>query len=643
MRKSTFLGVVVMGLVVGAWASLALAQPIEVDSQPPFYPKGRPLEGLVITLDPGHGGSAHQEGYHGSARGTNSRIVEGDLNMLVAAEVRHYLMQAGATVYMTRWDDRKVTYGPSGRADELGARVQVAVDTRSHLFLAIHHNSTERRTADGVVVLIWPTDSNGNDQPLETAFADCLRDEVKKVVHQKEFFNHYLNEHPLVTDSDMPSAVIEFGFLSNPEFDAWVSQPGIHRTEALGVYNAVVCMWEKNRKALEAKRRELFPDAENVPVPTPAPEFRPDTEARYANVAKKIWPFDAPPVTADDLNRLIGFYKSMNLSDSTFFYLDAKAEQAGEQWVLKGACNHPIVRTAIEGVLKAAGVSSVRNEIELLPSSRLGDNRFGVVQIPMAMTWAAPKEGASVQTQLLLGERVFLLDVSPDQQYLLLHGGDGYVGWVRREAIREMDDKEFEYWNTTPRALVTREFMADDFRIPTGARLPVLGVEGRTTATLRLPKGIRALDGAEELEIPVAMLLLPPETPPGRTAALTAVEYLTTPYVFGGKSRLGLDCSGLTSLSYASVGVVIPRDARQQVLVGSLVGTPWHQDDLQPGDLLFFVDDSGKLIHTAVSLGGDLFIHASPPEVYVSSLSPLDPLYNAFYEPRFAFARRPMP
>lgn len=45
--------------------------------------QGRPLEGLIITIDPGHGGSAHQPGY-GSARGVNSRVIEGDLNMLVA-------------------------------------------------------------------------------------------------------------------------------------------------------------------------------------------------------------------------------------------------------------------------------------------------------------------------------------------------------------------------------------------------------------------------------------------------------------------------------------------------------------------------------------------------------------------------------
>jgi len=139
----------------------ALAQPVEVDAAQPFFPEGRPLEGLIITLDPGHGGSAHQPGYSGSARGVNSGVVEGDLNMLVAGHLRHHLVNAGAKVYMTRWDDRKVTPGDSQRAEELGARTRVAVESRSHLFLSLHHNWAQRRSADGVMILIWPTDSAG--------------------------------------------------------------------------------------------------------------------------------------------------------------------------------------------------------------------------------------------------------------------------------------------------------------------------------------------------------------------------------------------------------------------------------------------------------------------------------------------------
>ncbi len=118
--------------VFALWATAAAASiPIPDDYEPPYHPEGKPLEGLVITVDPGHGGSSFSEGYHGSARGINSRVVEGDLNMLVSGLVYHHLKDAGAEVHLTRRDDRKVTLGDTGRAEELGARTDVAEETRS--------------------------------------------------------------------------------------------------------------------------------------------------------------------------------------------------------------------------------------------------------------------------------------------------------------------------------------------------------------------------------------------------------------------------------------------------------------------------------------------------------------------------------
>src|SRR5690606_12647874 len=98
-------------LVSAARASEPIVAP---EFDPPFFPEGKPLDGLIITLDPGHGGSAHQGGYAGSARGIESRVVEGDLNFLVTAILRWHLIEAGAQVHMTRWDDRKVTLDKDG-------------------------------------------------------------------------------------------------------------------------------------------------------------------------------------------------------------------------------------------------------------------------------------------------------------------------------------------------------------------------------------------------------------------------------------------------------------------------------------------------------------------------------------------------
>ena len=683
----------VSGLVVGVIAVSTWAQPLEVAADKPFVPTERVLAGLVITLDAGDGGASHSDGYlpHASGsgdsvRGVKSGQVEDDLNMLVAAQLWHYLRKAGAVVHMTRWDDRKVTFSDTGRGEELAARLKTAVESSSHLFISLHHTWVQRQSADSVLVTIWPTDSAGRDQPLERALATCLGEEVQATVHHAEAFKQRLNQHPLVADSDIPSAIIAFGYLSNPAFDAWVSQRGRHRDEARGAYNAIVRMWREHRAELEELRARLFPreaadagtrksstsddshaarshaetrpaipeegeEAENRPASQP---WASDIESarRRTGLHRVLWRLDRPPATATEIQWIIDQYCQRVLSDVTFFYLKTEVEKDDRGWHIRATTNDRRMVKAVERILSQLRCGRLRFDVNALPTARLGEKRFGVVQIPMAMLRARPVETAPVDSQLLLGERVFLLDENEDGTYLLLHAADSYIGWVRRDAILRLDETGFAEWENARLATLRRDYLVDDFRLPAGSRLPVLpdggghadsAGENNDLVKLRLPKGIRATGGQCVAGVPLEFLRLPPDCPAGRLAAEAAIEYLTTPYVFGGRSRLGIDCSGLAGAAYATVGLTMPRDARQQVLVGQLVATPWHFKTLQPGDQIFFCDETHRVSHTGLSLGGMRFIHASGPEVQVSSLDPTDPLYSEYWRERFAFARRPLP
>ncbi len=625
-------------IYTSALAILALAlAPLkseEIDiHDTPFYPESKSLEGLVITIDPGHGGSSHQGGYHGSARGTQSRVVEGDLNIRVATLVRHYLKDAGAQVHMTRYEDRKVTLGPTGRAEELGARPALAEETRSHLFLSLHHNSAPRETADGVVVLIWPTDSKGENQPLEIAFADILEEELKKTVPWKEDFTQYIHDHPLSAASDIPSAVVEYGFLSNVDFDAWVVQRGSAEQEAIGTLRAVERMWKEFRPDLEAKRKELFPDAEPVVVQ--------ERSNPYESLYKRFWPGEDSPDTVEEINHVINLWKRIQLSDHTFFYVDWETEKSGDTFEVQARVNHPYLGKALTGLLEASGLDPASVEITLLPDNN-ASHLFGVVQIPMALTWGEPKEGVAVQTQLLLGENVWILDQTEDKTYYLVHGNDGYIGWVRADAIRPMTEMEFSFWNQPTRYTLKEDYMVNDFRVPAGSRLPLMAEEGDDSVTLRLPQKVRGADGEDFASFPKEILYGEYSSGDAGEAADWALSLLKTPYVFGAKSSQGIDCSGLVGIAYRGVGVQLPRDARQQILVGFMTGNQTSRELMEKGDILYFIDDTGRTIHTGIYLGEDRFVHASPPEVQVSSLNPEDPLYSENWSKAFFIARRPL-
>ncbi len=92
-----------------------------------------------------------------------------------------------------------------------------------------------------------------------------------------------------------------------------------------------------------------------------------------------------------------------------------------------------------------------------------------------------------------------------------------------------------------------------------------------------------------------------------RRLTATAMQYLGVPYVYGGSSPSGFDCSGFVSYVFAQAGIHLPRTADDQYLVGQ----PVSLGNLRTGDLVFFVDDSGELSHVGMYLRDGEFIHAS--------------------------------
>lgn len=413
------------------------------------------------------------------------------------------------------------------------------------------------------------------------------------------------------------------GDLNTPAFEQWMARRGSWNTLSEGIYKGVAAVWQTKKDEFASR---VTPFTDRIAT----------DKITTRTLAEKCWKAEKPPVTQKELQGALDTFRA-ELSDRTFQYFNVNATLQGDIVELRGTTNMPILQKAAEQLMYGLGRTAVRNEIQLLPSPHVA-GKFGTVRVSDVFVWGTPKEGTAVQTQLLLGEPVMILDsTQPGGEFLLVMGGDGYTGWIRAEAVVCQTAEEFAAYHNREKAVLTRDVTAGTsvtLRLPASAELPIaerVGSDGLWK--LGLPDGTQASVSGSVLNMIEGR---------GTEAATTAMDFLCTPYVFGGLARTGMDCSGLVNTAWGSVGLTLPRDAFQQGIVGRLVATPWYKDALQPGDIVFFMDPTGRIFHTGISIGGKRYIHCAPPQVQINSFDPADPLYSKEWAECFAFARRPL-
>jgi len=382
----------------------------------------------------------------------------------------------------------------------------------------------------------------------------------------------------------------------------------------------------------QVNSRSAEQDASDSPQIVPYyPRHRRSTPSRRAAAA--IWPEGRLP--AKKARWFCDLYVKYAFSDRTNLYFDPVVTLDGSAVVIRGATTHPVLSGTLESMLRIAGVNEVRSEMRLLPEQgRLQDDEwFGVCTAPMALTYGRPAEGSPLQSQLLYGEPVFLLD--REAGFFLLQGSDGYWGWVREDCILTMPREPFSRYSVQQEAVLLKDLDVDGTRIVRGSRIRVAGVDDSLSVVL--PDGGQVAIPRDDLRLVDSTT----EAATGLARAKTALELLGVPYLFAGKSSIGLDCSGMVATVCDQYGVSLPRDAAQQFVTGRLVATRWYREGLRPGDRMYFLSETGKISHTGLSLGGDHFVHSSPPGVQINSLRAGDRLYREHWDRRFLGARRP--
>ncbi len=224
------------------------------------------------------------------------------------------------------------------------------------------------------------------------------------------------------------------------------------------------------------------------------------------------------------------------------------------------------------------------------------------VTAPVLNLRREPRHAAELVSQAPLGTPLHVLK-RPAGEWWLVQTPDGYVAWARSDNLAIGKEPDGTSLRTLPAVLAAP-------RIDTTGTLP-LAAGSQLRLRERIPNGWLAETPAgigvviaENVAIvrPSPPSLCREQQPLGAVAVSIAHQWLGVPYLWGGKSGWGLDCSGLTQLVYEILGVSLPRDADQQAKVLPAVA---HWDDLAAGDLLFYPG------HVALWAGNGDVIHAA--------------------------------
>ncbi len=332
-----------------------------------------------------------------------------------------------------------------------------------------------------------------------------------------------------------------------------------------------------------------------------------------------------------ELDLLIGQTRDEICPEKRLDYVAVYGEMVDSVLVLKGETSHAVFRDSLVARSRRL-FARVRDSITLLPAPSLAAKTHGVLRVSTGYLRRQPDHDMEMISQGLLGEPVTLLKRRGAFYFCKLE--DGYLGWMENASVQEMDQAAFNRWQAMDHVIylgrVATIYSEKNERsdpvsdIVGGCRVAKLKKQGNWLL-VQMPDGRTGYLRTDQVSDYRTFCRQP--QPKAEDLAQTARKFIGIPYLWGGNSAKGFDCSGLTRTVFQLHHIALPRDANMQVHAGSPVAFDSTYQQLQPADLLFFGADPQRITHVALYLGNGRFIH-SDGLVRINSFNPADGNYS---------------
>ncbi|KAF0140388.1 MAG: Cell wall-associated hydrolase [Stygiobacter sp.] len=350
----------------------------------------------------------------------------------------------------------------------------------------------------------------------------------------------------------------------------------------------------------------------------------------------------------NSVTQIIHEVKNQFAPDKRVAIFHINASDTSDIITLSGETNLLEAKEKLISGIKSLGVE-FKDEIRLLPAAELGERIYGLVNLSVANVRTKPDHAEEMTTQALLGTPVKIF--KKESGYFLVQTPDEYISWVENDGVTPVSKQELDEWKNSERVIYLKEFGfsyskpdVTSIRVSdlvAGNILVKLGEENNFLK-VKYPDGRIAFvekDNCQKLTE-----WLEKENPTNADIISSAEKFMGIPYLWGGTSAKGMDCSGFTKTVYFLNGIVLARDASQQVHTGILVDTQNGFENLHAGDLLFFgaqATDSTKerITHVAIYIGNNEFIHAAG-RIKINSFDKNAPNFSEFRLLHFIRAKR---